>query len=555
VTAEPSWFRAVGPGLFALALALRILGIGWGLPSEQRHWSLHPDEPVVLAAASRLEPWAGKLDPGFYNYGTLPLTLFRLASAGAGGEGWEGQRGMLLAARFVSALAGAGVAWLVLATLRRRTHWIGALLGGLAAGFAPGLVVHSAFATADVVGAFFVMLAVWLAAEAGWPTKEREPPARFRLAVLAGAAAGLAAATKYSGGLAGVCALVACAQLASDRRVLAAGGAVLASLVAFVAGVPGVLLNQAAFRRDFLYEMQHVATGHGTVFAGTAPAPAYQAGNLAIALGPLGVLLGLAGLAWAVRSRAGWVWGPALFAVLSFLLIARAEVKFLRYALPLVPVLALGLGYLAGRAHEKGTAWWRLAVVAVVLAVGGFPSGGLAGALVAARAMAGPDPRDAAGAYLRGLPAGTTVFLPSDPWFWSPSVTPGMAAPRWVPREARWAEAQAGDRPKVLLSGTPWDAGVLSGPGAPGYVAFSSFENEGEARLAAQGVRDARNQAYLEFIAALEERYERDRAFPPGGVVPRQFSAVHDMMYVRPVVWVWKRKADSATTSSTTSTP
>src|SRR5579871_1037612 len=63
-------------GLLALALilglALRLWGIGWGLP-DARHplATYHPDEWINLNAAEPVDIPHGKFDIGFYNYGTL----------------------------------------------------------------------------------------------------------------------------------------------------------------------------------------------------------------------------------------------------------------------------------------------------------------------------------------------------------------------------------------------------------------------------------------------------------------------------------------------------
>jgi len=551
----PSWFRWCGPSLFAIAFLIRLLGIGWGLPSAERHWSLHPDEPVVLAAANRLEPWAAKLDPGFYNYGTFPLALFRVAGAiwPGGGDGWQGRASDLLAGRIVSALAGAGCALVVFLILRGRTAWLGSVLGGLAVAFAPGLVVHSDFMTVDVLASFWIVLAVWLSLEAGWPSVEREEASRFRWLLCAGLAVGLAASTKYSGLVAVSAPILAGVGLAPERRITYIGSAFLAAIVAFVATTPGLVLQPQAFKRDFLFEMQHVATGHGLVFAGTSPAWLFQLGNLVIAFGPFLVLLGAIGWAVAARTKAAWVWPVLVVALLSYVLIGRAEVKFLRYALPLVPLLGIGLGYLVGEAHKRGTLLGKLAVAMAILGIGGMPSGGAAASLIALKAMSETDPRDAAGAYLRSKPETTRVYLPNDPWFYSPTLSPNLSAPRWVPEEVRHTEALELMRPKVSLARHPWDLGPLDE--SPDYVVFSSFENEGEARLLEQGVKDERNVAYVAFLDRLEQGYMRDRVFPAGGFVPAGLTAVHDMMYVRPILWVWRRKTDSMAPSSSSSTP
>src|SRR5438045_8124951 len=64
--------------LLALAAALRLTGITWGLPNPHRYYPFHPDETVIMDAVERLHPFADGFLPGFYNYGTLYLLLCRL---------------------------------------------------------------------------------------------------------------------------------------------------------------------------------------------------------------------------------------------------------------------------------------------------------------------------------------------------------------------------------------------------------------------------------------------------------------------------------------------
>src|SRR5688500_16381846 len=60
------------------ATLLRFAGLSWGLPTQQRHYPLHPDEPIVALAVLRLDPLSLQLNPGMFNYGSLSLYLDRL---------------------------------------------------------------------------------------------------------------------------------------------------------------------------------------------------------------------------------------------------------------------------------------------------------------------------------------------------------------------------------------------------------------------------------------------------------------------------------------------
>ncbi|MCG9894165.1 MAG: phospholipid carrier-dependent glycosyltransferase, partial [Fimbriimonadaceae bacterium] len=196
--------------VFAVAFGFRLFGVGWALPNADRWWSLHPDEPVNIRAARAVDPASLSFTPGFYNYGTLYLTLSKVA--GSVGEAYAGRaegmpepvardRGFLLGARILGCLAGAGLAVLVFLILLPRSNLVGAGFGAAFAAFAPGLVVHSRFATVDVPAAFFLVLSLYWAFRLIPPECSPEPtgPEYLRFAAWSGLAAGASAACKYSG--------------------------------------------------------------------------------------------------------------------------------------------------------------------------------------------------------------------------------------------------------------------------------------------------------------------------------------------------------------------
>lgn len=564
--ADPRRFGlALGFAVFAVALAIRAIGIGWGLPNDQRHWSLHPDEPVVWLYAQQIDVASGDFTPGFYNYGTLYLTMVNVATkvvTAYGGGAREADRSdqhlavgrFHLAGRWLSALAGAGLAWVVLLLLYRRVHWIGALTAGAVVAFAPGMVVHSRFQTVDMVAAFFLGLSLL------WACRMADEGACTRTAVLAGLFAGLSAGTKYTGVLA-LLVLVVVAGLARPIRWREALVGVAVGLVAFAATTPGMVLEPTAFWRDFRYEMEHTASGHGLVFAGALPGFMEHVLNLAVGVGGVLLALGAVGLGRAAFRRHAWAIGLLAFAVVYSVLIGRAEVRFLRYTFPLVPIVAVGVGWLVARVHEHPNPRWRIANVAAFLALGGFPNGGLALTTQATQAMAAEDPRDAAGRWFKAEGKGKSVGLVSDPWFYTPTLYPEAAAARFVPLEARREAMAAAADPSVVQSTEEpkrdFDPRLLTL--RPDFIVVSSFEVEGladlvEAPLVPLAYRPQVDQ-YRGFMDYLDRQYERHRVFPPEAeYVVSPLTRIHDLMYVRPVLWVWKRRDGSATTSSGSST-
>ncbi len=554
-----------GAALFAFALLIRWAGIDWGLPNADRHWSLHPDEPVVFAYSQRVEPAKLDFTPGFYNYGTLYLTLNRVAadmvSAYGGGpkqadgsDAWEWVGRVHAAGRAMSAFAGAGLVWVVFALLRRWTNLTGAAFGATALALAPGLVVHSRFQTVDVLATFLLALSLFFALEL--VPRESDPPpiAPDRAALLAGLFAGLSAGTKYTGVLALVALGAVC--LGTRRwRPLALGAGVAAA--AFLVTTPGAVLDGGKFWADFGYEMAHTSTGHGLVFAGTAPGFLFHLGNLVLGFGTLLTLLGVVGLVQAVREKAVWAVALVLFALVYFLVIGRAEVKFLRYVFPLLPVLAVGFGWWVGKGQARGDLRGKGVVVLGILAVGGLLGGGAGLTAVATQAMSLGDPRDEAGRWLKENAKGQTVGLVSDPWFMSPTLFPEVGAPRWVPFETRDSAMRAATDPRVVRFVPPnpderfdWDTRLLDE--GPDFVAYSSFDTEGLDRLAGSTNVPAEFRLQIDRFRAFSQRlqaeYDLAQVFPPEALLgPGPLSQVHDLMYVRPTLWVWKRKPPSAT--------
>jgi hypothetical protein len=554
---ELRWPRAarwIGPAVFFVALIVRMLGIGWGLPGATTAFGLHPDEPIVLGYSQQIDVATGKIDPGFYNYGTLYLTTLSIATKVVDGysplpekpseaDFIGQQRKHMLAGRFLNVLAGAGMAWVVVGIMLCFRWRVGAVAAGLAIALSPGLSVHSAFATVDVFAAFLLSLGL-LGAVKLWVGRDDVAPDRYlRWAALSGLAVGLSAGTKYTGIL-GLVVVVGVIALA--KHVRWQFSAVLASimgLAGFVLGTPGVVLHTAKFWEDFRYEMVHTSTGHGLVFEATPSGFVMHVGHLMESMGGLLLIFGLVGLIWALVRRERW-WIPfVIFATLYFVLIGRAEVKFLRYVFPLIPVLAVGFGYAVQRLHESGRRW---GVALGIVALAGFGGGGAASCLTYGAWMRGPDPRESAADYLRKVGTGKSVGLVSDSWFYTPTLFLFASAPRAVPFDQRLARQAATNNPNVIqyLPADPgqrmtWDIRLLDEM-RPDFVVYSSFEIDDVERIYASkldaGNPDTEWNRASRFITRLQADYQLATMFGIDG------PKTHDLMYVRPRVWIWQRK-------------
>ncbi len=201
--------------LVLLALAARLPGLGWGLPGPTHLFSYHPDEFHSLRGVLSLS--TGDLNPRFFNYGCLYLDLVDVAASIVHGDLVsnlsanrvpEALRVWTLDARVVSLLA--SIATVLVVALAAEAIAAGAgLWAGLVLALMPLHALHARYGTVDSTLGFFTALTLLFTILAS----VRERP---RLYLLAGAAAGLAASTKYSGAIVFLVPLVA---LALDRAL------------------------------------------------------------------------------------------------------------------------------------------------------------------------------------------------------------------------------------------------------------------------------------------------------------------------------------------------
>ncbi|HLO97710.1 MAG TPA: hypothetical protein VK171_03855, partial [Fimbriimonas sp.] len=159
--------------IFLVALVVRLIGVQWGLPTAERLFTLHPDEQDNLLFARQINPVQFDFLPGFYNYGTLYLTLLRIVSdivitysGGLDSSGFipPAMAGSIhLGGRIMNCFFGAGIAALTAAIVGRslpgKQLWVA---GGIVA-VAPALVVHSRFQTVDMLACLLITAVLYCA--------------------------------------------------------------------------------------------------------------------------------------------------------------------------------------------------------------------------------------------------------------------------------------------------------------------------------------------------------------------------------------------------------
>lgn len=468
-------------GILLVAAGLRLWGLGWGLPDATHLFSYHPDEYHSLRGLFSLAQ--GTLNPHFFNYGSLYLYL--VAAAAVIGHGTlllgpipsaltveglpEALRLWTLDARIVSVLAALltiiAVYWLTRQVLGKTA----ALVGSAFLATMPLHVLHSHYGTVDVTQTFFVTLCLLFSVRA----IQRH---NWKDCAWAGIMAGLAASTKYNGAAVIVVPLAATFLSGNDNSSTAERGykwpvrlliIVFGAAIAFLLTSPYTVLAWSEAKRDILFEMQHMRTGEPLALLAEPCGLLFHLKNLLAPGVGLVLILALVGAVMAVMQRRRLLYPLIGFAVLWMILIALAKVRYTRYEMPLLPVLAV-LGTVPVAALLKRRQAWRglgYGLVVVGLGINLLWSGQIS------LALAGKDPRaEALSIILNESPPDSEIGLIQQPWFDIPPLDycNGGRVIRSLPL---W---RGYHRPRRELVITGWDAAALKNS-SPHTFVLSEF--------------------------------------------------------------------------------
>jgi len=546
--AARAW-RVLGIALvLAVAVALRAVGLTWGLPDQTHLFSYHPDEFHSLRGAFSMA--LGDLNPHFFNYGSLYLylvgaaaslrdpALFRAIADAVPGSPLlpAAIRHWTLDARIVTLVLSVATVAVVSGIARRIWGHREGLAAALLLALAPLHVLQSHYGTVDVPGAFFAALALYFAV-----AMLDEPS--WRNVVWAGAAVGLAASVKYSGGVTIVAPLTAWAIArarggGSAQRppwpTLLAVPAVAAA--AFALTSPFTLIDWPNAWRDISFEVHHMRAGDDPAMLAIYPGGwSFHLSTLARGTGFIMLAAALVGLAAALAARRRALWPLLAFGLVSFATIGGAQVRYARYAMPLLPVVAvLAAGVISddliaavrGRVH----AWVMAAGVAVVM-VGSVLAAGMMDHRMLWE-LAAVDARAESLTVLRArVPSEGSIGLITEPWFSHPPVdycNGGMA----LRRNPLWASYRSPIRNLAILG---LDADALREQ-APDAVVLTGFE------IAAR--RTAGDPRAQEFMNALSELRYRPISRPRGmaWAWAARRPLAQDWLYPFPWIEVWARE-------------
>ena len=538
--------------ILALALALRLWGITWGLPSATHYFSYHPDETRMLQQSSlAMNVFTAHLLPHFYNYGSLQLYFVCFANTLAALFGavdivpknfdvWYPQWGkMYLIGRLLTVGMGVGTVW--------ATYAVGATLWGRRAGLFAALILaitplhaqHSHFLTVDVPATFWVMLSLLWSARLA-----TNSPKPLRAALLAGLFAGLAAATKYNMVLVLLPALAASYLNSSPSRLCPSallrigrvGACAGVGLLAFFAACPGALLETSTFLKDIRFEAVHVQNRDDPTFRDSGNGFLYHiTHNLDVGLGLPLLLLVLVSIGYASYRRERGDALLAAFALPYYVLISVVAVRYARYVIPLLPILALWTGRMLSEGSRSSlrlprqTTEWAGRLAFVLTSIWCFH-------LV--NFMAEQDMRD--WAYRWTDPPVKTVGFAVQPWFGAVPASPYFT----LPRPGGWQAVTPPEiKQRIVYSGKDWDADALAAK-LPDVVVLSEYDYSDVLRL--------KDPDALHYLQVLNQYYRRSHLFVNNNsALSGQYTRLegmptrgwpHDMLYTCPIISIYRRK-------------
>jgi len=365
-------------GLYLALLAATLLRV-WSLGA---HLPFGPgvDEPEVMERAVRIMK-TGDLNPHFFDYPSLYIYIEAIAStlrflSGAIEGRWSAlaqapTEEFYLWGRTVTAMFGIATVWLL---HRAGLYWgrRTALLAAVMLAVMPLHVRESHYTLTDVPSTFFVTLTLLLSLRA-------HDTATAWSFVLAGAAAGLAGATKYNAGLAVIMPLIACAMTPAARasRSVVIPCVLVAALIAFLLAAPYTFLDLPHFLNGFARLASEFRAPSNT----SNPGWMVYLKQLRTALQWPGSLIVLAGLVLGVvrfvtgPDRLKWIL-PLVFSAVYFYFVAHQNIFYGRYLLPMVPTLSLlgaaaiiGIADMARRTSMPGPARRSIIVALTLLAI------------------------------------------------------------------------------------------------------------------------------------------------------------------------------------------
>jgi len=486
--------------IVVFAAAVRLIGLDY----DDRHF-FHPDERRIAYAVGEMSFQPLQLNPHFFSYGSFPIYIVRGVSSLLSNihPGWGNYDGAMMTGRAVSGVAGTlTVLLLIVLGARLYNRQVG-LLAGFLLGACVLHVQNSHFGVTDVFLTFMVTLALYLligVVDRGWT----------RDYVYAGLVIGLAAATKFSAlPLLAPLAIAGFTRMPTDGFWRVAGRGLLATgcvVLAFAVGQPYSFLDFAAYSRDIEEQSRMVRN------AGLLPytnqyvgVPKYLYDLRELVLWGMAPPLGLVAV-WATATR---VVGAArersardlvllAWVVPFFLITGSFEVKFIRYLLPIYPIMILWAAAFLWRLGERARLG-RVLLWTVVVATG-------LSALAFLSIYTRPHSVVTASQWVyRHIPAGKTIL--SQHWDEGfPLPLPGFSQQRYTVKDLPYYEPDVPSKWRQIADD------LASGD----YIAFQTKRLYGALTMAPEKYPLSNNYFYQLFAGDLGFTLIYDHASRPG---------------------------------------
>jgi hypothetical protein len=377
-------------GVVLLAILIRLWGISPDLP-----YIYHPDEPVAISISLDMFR-TGDLNPRFFHWPSLifyinalayvpyylagkllgvfhnPNDILSLTSLAMGVTRAE-LPGIVLLGRLVTVFFGSLNVLIVFLIGKRllRSSGVG-LLAAVMMAVSPSNVTNSRYIAPDTYATFFVLLSLLISTQLLHYGRTRDY-------IAAGVVVGLAASSKYNGGLV-IAALILAHFLRRDSRGFRDYRLYMAlfiSLGSFLLTTPFAALDSDKFLTDLQFDATHYSTGH----TGMEGEPLrWYLSHLWRVEGPI-VILAALGIVQVIWSRSKERWVAVVFPVIYFALISRLVVRNERTLLPMVPFLFLFASLMVfflwsqiGRARSRiRPALLRTAIVGLIIVCVALP--------------------------------------------------------------------------------------------------------------------------------------------------------------------------------------
>ena len=411
--------------IITLGAALRFSGLPFGLPFAHSR----PDEtalagPAVMCLIGQCAPIDFYYPSGFvYALTLVYLAMFmvlRTRGTYADRVSFAESRRVdvstfFLASRALSAIAGTATIYVVYALGRQLWNPTTGLVSALYLAVCLLHVRDSHFGTTDVAMTALITLAVLCI------VKWQQTPTH-RLAALSGIVGGAAASTKYNGlGVGLSFAIAAGLQLCTGpvpnrvslRKVaIAVMLAAAAGLLTFLVLSPYVVIDWPRFVRDVTTRGDGLARPHGVDVG-----PGWRHHATVTLPGAFGwplYLWSVAGVIGLLATRFRQSIVLLSFPLAYYVVIGSLDTVFARYALPLVPFLALTAGWMtmtAGRFVSLRLGVASAGAITAVLAIG-LAAPSAREAVLLDRVLSRPDTRILAAGYLqRHTAPGDSIYL------------------------------------------------------------------------------------------------------------------------------------------------